>query len=1230
MLKRTAYLKAELKTARRRKVLGSKLLKRPPQLPSNEGNDKKVHWDIMLAELAWMQDDFVNERKWKKRQAKALMRGVMQAHRKKALEKQRVATKRKQMQMKHSRLISRQVKGFWNKVDKIVRFKVQAHIDSTRRAAMDKRLKFIVKQTEMYTSLLSTAEGTGYSTNLPSSCIQSSGAKQREPDKLAGSIDKPQKSNELRSDNDEETFLDANSQKEEVEEDDDEDDDDYEQSDVSVDDETTLAEEEQGVGAAEYREEINALKRESEMSIEELRAMYGGSSSSSAPVSSLTPSSSSSSAVGVANDADDGDDKRQVDGGDNNENDDADDDDYEQSDVSVDDETTLAEEEQGVGAAEYREEINALKRESEMSIEDLRAMYGGSSSFSAPSSMNQNSAITNLPGNVDSEISDDDYELSDVSVDDETTLVEEERNTSVLDCKHELNALKRESEVSIEELRAMYTGNAEALNTKRPRLSSRDAQDIDQRMLNASKHGMPFLMNASLRLREYQKEGVNWLVSMCNRKLNGILADEMGLGKTVQTISMLSHIACENGIWGPHLIIVPTSVLLNWEMEFKKFCPALKVMTYYGSAKQRKQKRKGWTSPHAFHVCITSYQLAVVDANVFRRKQWYYMILDEAQNIKNFKSQRWNTLLHFNTQRRLLLTGTPLQNSMMELWSLLHFLMPHVFDSMSEFKYWFSNPLTNMVEGKEGENSANAMIIKRLHGVIRPFILRRLKKDVAKQLPSKIEHIVPTHLSRRQKFLYEDFMSRSSTRAKLAKGGYMGQMSVLMSLRKVCNHPDLFEERPIISPFAMAGISQRFPSIVQICGAFRRVTELNDTSILSFNLPCLCISSSSYEPSIWSTHRSVSLSTPSARILSESAGLYTFQTRTALDSVESKEMSLSSSDSKAKSIKAVQLAFQQDKADRSLRAAQLMRINEFRRDQRVSAVWCPIYDEELRKSIKVYKSEVDFAISASKHPNRYFDYTDTILQLVRYHADRIGVWEDRLRRFTLAIPAASAPRPRAHVAILKPWIKLRREKMSNTLSRRYHRDEIQRRCYEFNIRHRVFFPDKWLVQYDCGKLQTLAKLLTKLKAGGHRCLIFTQMTKMLNVLERFMCLHGHTYYRLDGATNVEKRQQMTDRFNRDEKIFSFILSTRSGGLGINLVGADSVIFYDTDWNPAMDAQAQDRAHRIGQTRNVHIYRLVTEHTIEENILTKANQKRQMNMLAIEVSRIFSRVVSFRI
>ena len=134
----------------------------------------------------------------------------------------------------------------------------------------------------------------------------------------------------------------------------------------------------------------------------------------------------------------------------------------------------------------------------------------------------------------------------------------------------------------------------------------------------------------------------------------------MGLGKTIQTISLLSSLACDYGIWGPHLIIVPTTIIMNWELEIKRWCPAFKILTYFGNQKERKFKRHGWSKENSFHICITSYKLVIQDHFAFRRKKWYYMILDEAQNIKNFKSQRWQTLLRFNTNRRLLLTGTPL------------------------------------------------------------------------------------------------------------------------------------------------------------------------------------------------------------------------------------------------------------------------------------------------------------------------------------------------------------------------------------------------------------------------------------------------------------------------------------------------------------------------------------------------------------------------------------------
>lgn len=235
---------------------------------------------------------------------------------------------------------------------------------------------------------------------------------------------------------------------------------------------------------------------------------------------------------------------------------------------------------------------------------------------------------------------------------------------------------------------------------------------------------------------------------------------EMGLGKTLQTISLLAYLASYKGIWGPHLIVVPTSVILNWETELKRFAPGLKVLCYYGTAKRRKELRTGWTKSNWYHVVITSYQLAVQDAFAFKRKRWYYLVLDEAQNIKNFQSQRWQTLITFNTQRRLLLSGTPLQNNLMELWSLLHFLMPHIFRSRKEFSFWFANPMNSLIEGKSNQNDD---MVNRLHGIIRPFVLRRLKKDVETQMPGKFEHIVKCQLSRRQVSCYFWYLCSPST-----------------------------------------------------------------------------------------------------------------------------------------------------------------------------------------------------------------------------------------------------------------------------------------------------------------------------------------------------------------------------------------------------------------------------------------------------------------------------------
>ncbi|EIW75356.1 hypothetical protein CONPUDRAFT_66003, partial [Coniophora puteana RWD-64-598 SS2] len=281
-------------------------------------------------------------------------------------------------------------------------------------------------------------------------------------------------------------------------------------------------------------------------------------------------------------------------------------------------------------------------------------------------------------------------------------------------------------------------------------------------------------------LRPYQQSGLEWLASSHSNLLNGKLADEMGLGKTIQTISVLAHLACDRGIWGPHLIIVLTSVLLNWDMEFKKYLPGFKSPSYHRSNKRRKELRQGWNNKYSFNVCVTSYTLASRDTLIFKRKPWYYMNLHEARMIKNFKSQRWNILLMFRSFRRLLLTGTPLQN-LTELWAL----SGTNFANLKAFGDWFSSKFLN------------------LHTALRPYLLRRLKRDVEKEPPSKYDHLVLCPLSKRQRVLYDEFMARAHTREALQSGVYQKIANISMQPRKVCNHPDLFEVRSIVTSFAM-------------------------------------------------------------------------------------------------------------------------------------------------------------------------------------------------------------------------------------------------------------------------------------------------------------------------------------------------------------------------------------------------------------------------------------------
>ncbi|XP_054272165.1 helicase domino isoform X3 [Macrosteles quadrilineatus] len=1329
----------------------------------------KAHWDYLLEEMVWLAADFAQERKWKKAAAKKCAKMVQKYFQDKELMAQK-AVKSQELQLKRvANLMAKEIKHFWANAEKLVEYKHQTMLEEKRKKAMDQHLSFIVDQTEKYSSLVAEGLNKTGAESVSQSLVSS---RAPSPTPAAASVQPHASDGE------------------------------FEPGGTSSDDEETIAKaeaEDEKEGGIDNAKEIELLTQESELPLEDLLRDYLDNREN----------------IILEEENEDEEEGSSVDK----------DEEFRASDKdSSDDEETIQEQEKAEGKVDHKQELDDLKTEGEMSIEELRAKYGGAQTNGTP--METESQESDSEEEVEE---DEEEQNSESTSEDEPMEVEEEATTEDLSAlltqevptssqgdNSSQQVDKKESE--IHDVAAI----AESIQPKGNTLSSTSVVTK-----------VPFLLKHPLR--EYQHIGLDWLVTMHDRKLNGILADEMGLGKTIQTIAVLAHLACEKGTWGPHLIVVPTSVMLNWEMEIKKWCPAFKILTYYGSQKERKLKRTGWSKPNAFHICITSYKLVIQDYQSFRRKSWKYLILDEAQNIKNFKSQRWQLLLNFQTQRRLLLTGTPLQNNLMELWSLMHFLMPSVFQSHREFKEWFSNPVTGMIEGN---SEYNEQIIKRLHKVLRPFLLRRLKCEVEKQLPKKYEHVVMCRLSNRQRYLYDDFMSRAKTRETLATGNLLSVINVLMQLRKVCNHPNLFEVRPTVSPFQMEAMELFTASCVW--------SALDYDPFKHVNLQYLNLDKISLElwMSAWMAHRSSKFRTPVrlieeidtapppppkcppgrikvhvrfssqansqaqmavrpnantvlgapavrpgvtptlvprvgpstlvrtaltnqvmaqgltlrvprqpgqlqgysvqlvqqrpgspvkvalgaqsqrltvatgfAQLVQTSAGrhhlLFTSSphlttpgtstavmtsaggqrlllgsvpgglTRLATPSstgtspprpvirvptaatvssplainhtvttaassvlvtssvsvpsssslVTSPSMAAPSTSPSTSVSMTTRAATTQARRRHDEETAHnvfvIPRLEEKRRkwreeklkrtaevnEQRCSAY--PLYGWDLVKALRLIDL-VDVSPCTSAHsddPELYWQQTEALSQAILSVEERLMQLNDLITRFVVFVPAVKAPRPRFHVSHPPPW-KLWQEQRRTAM---LEADLSPRAAclHPIVASMMTLFPDPSLIQYDCGKLQSLDRLLRRLKTEGHRVLIFTQMTRMLDVLEAFLNFHGHIYLRLDGTTKVDQRQVLMERFNGDKRIFCFILSTRSGGVGVNLTGADTVIFYDSDWNPTMDAQAQDRCHRIGQTRDVHIYRLVSEKTVEENILKKANQKRLLGDLAIE-------------
>ncbi|KAI6170672.1 hypothetical protein M3Y97_01127400 [Aphelenchoides bicaudatus] len=482
-----------------------------------------------------------------------------------------------------------------------------------------------------------------------------------------------------------------------------------------------------------------------------------------------------------------------------------------------------------------------------------------------------------------------------------------------------------------------------------------------------------FITSTGGNLHPYQLEGLNWMRHCWSQGIDAILADEMGLGKTIQALSFLYSLVKEGHSKGPFLVAAPLSTLINWEREAEFWTPDFYVVTYCGDRNSRSVIREhefSFTEGAVktgtklgkmrteqgikFHVLLTSYEMINSDKTILSSISWEALVVDEAHRLKNNQSLFFRNLSDYKLKYRLLLTGTPLQNNLEELFHLLNFLSPEQFNDLATFTHEFSEI------SKEDQ-------IQKLHTLLGPHMLRRMKSDVLIGMPSKSELIVRVDLSALQKKFYRNVLTRNFEALSVKSGGtQISLLNILMELKKCCNHPYLFAKASLEAP---------------------------------------------------------------------------------------------------------------------------------------------------------------------KHPN--------------------GIYEGS--------------------ALIKA----------------------------------------------SGKFVLLQKMLLKLKKGGHRVLIFSQMTKMLDILEDLCENEGYPYERIDGSITGQLRQDAIDRFNAPgAKQFVFLLSTRAGGLGINLATADTVIIYDSDWNPHADIQAFSRAHRIGQKNKVMIYRFVTRNSVEERITTVAKKKMLLTHLVV--------------
>lgn len=610
----------------------------------------------------------------------------------------------------------------------------------------------------------------------------------------------------------------------------------------------------------------------------------------------------------------------------------------------------------------------------------------------------------------------------------------------------------------------------------------------------------PYLISGGT-LHPYQLRGVEWLVSLFENGLNGILADEMGLGKTIQTISFLAYLI-EQQIQGPYLVVAPLSTLQNWVNEINRFAPSIPVLKYHGRREERADVQRSKIfrdlvkrNPKSLNktIVVTSYEVILKDSTILQKIQWKYMVIDEGHRLKNMNCKLIKELKKYDTNR-LLLTGTPLQNNLAELWSLLNFLLPDVFSDLESFQAWFDTG------GDLSLSNYSDSLIRSLHEILRPFLLRRLKSQVSRSLPDKREYVIYGNLTVQQTELYQHLLNGNAqeyiANKLLQARGYKS--------KKIRIRNDNVTELPKKRRRTAAG----------------SYAELSDAEY--------------------------------------------FKTANVTE------------------------------------------------------------DEPVEEEHNINDDILENVAIVNKNPeNEDSDYSD--IDLVSEDNDEVidGMAEEHSTRRIQNDDDDSVTHSESEVHPDEETKKLIRIALRESKAKSFQNQVMQLR-QACNSPYMFYFP--WNIDQDVDdtvvsssiKMKILDDLSTRLVQDGHKILIFSQFSRMLDLIQDWaQTLKKWEFCRIDGSTTLADRQQQIDEFNINPDIPIFMLSTRAGGLGINLVGADTVILFDSDWNPQVDLQAIDRVHRIGQTKPVIVYRIATGDTVEEILLERATKKRRLEQLVIE-------------